>query len=299
MNVTSLISSKRKSRLADYAVTRSPCGRWTLRHCHTSAVSTSSSGAPSTAITGPKPSQWRLVFRALPVALLVLVARYVLHNSMDVKGLVSFSDAGAVITGATIIVGLMLAGVLADYKESEKFPAVLAQSLLGLNSLAVAGLSVKDIDGSWVRARVSTLADAVVAWVHRDITDKQMWAAQSDATQLIVDVEKAGAPSHYVGRMLAANGDLSNALSRMQVIRNTSYIKAGYVLMTLLVAIVLVLLVLIDFTSPIMKWVVPGVLALAYTYLILLVRDVDNPYQGAAAVDFTPLADAQAELAEQ
>ena len=218
---------------------------------------------------------------------------------MDVKGLVSFSDAGAVITGATIIVGLMLAGVLADYKESEKFPAVLAQSLLGLNSLAVAGLSVKDLDGSWVRARVSTLADAVVAWVHRDISDKQMWAAQSDATQLIVDVEKAGAPSHYVGRMLAANGDLSNALSRMQVIRNTSYIKAGYVLMTLLVAIVLVLLVLIDFTSPIMKWVVPGVLALAYTYLILLVRDVDNPYQGAAAVDFTPLADAQAELAEQ
>jgi uncharacterized membrane protein YoaK (UPF0700 family) len=144
---------------------------------------------------------------------------------------------------------------------------------------------------------VSALADVVVAWVHGDISDKQMWAAQADASQLIVDVEKAGAPSHYIGRMLAANGDLSNALSRMAVIRNTSYIKAGYVLMVLLVGIVLALLVIIDFTSPIMKWVVPGVLALAYTYLILLVRDVDNPYKGAAAVDFEPLLDAQAELA--
>jgi hypothetical protein len=237
------------------------------------------------------------VSRALPVALLVLAARYVLHNSLDISGLVTFGDAGAVITGATIIVGLMLAGVLADYKESEKFPAVLAQSLLGLNGLAVAGLAVKDLDGSWVRTRVSALADSVVEWVHGDISDKQMWAAQADAGQLIIDVEKAGAPTHYIGRLLATSGDLSNALSRMAVIRNTSFIKAGYVLMVLLVSIVLVLLVIIDFTSPIMKWVVPGVLALAYTYLILLVRDVDNPYQGAAAVDFTPLLEAQSELA--
>lgn len=230
------------------------------------------------------------------MAAIVLIARYVLHNSLDISGLVTFSDAGAVITGATIIVGLMLAGVLADYKESEKFPAVLGQSLLGLNSLAVAGLSVKDLDGRWVRERVGRLANVVVDWVHGDISDQQMWAAHTDTSQLIVDVEKAGAPSHYIGRMLATNGDLSNALSRMAVIRNTSFIKAGYVLMLLLVGIVLVLLVIIDFTSPIMKWVVPGVLALAYTYLILLVRDVDNPYQGTAAVDFQPLLDAQAEL---
>jgi hypothetical protein len=123
-----------------------------------------------------------------------------------------------------------------------------------------------------------------------------MWAAQADASQLIVEVEKAGAPAHYVGRLLATNGDLSNALSRMQVIRNTSYIKAGYMLMILLVTIVLLLLVIVDFTSPIMRWVVPGVLALAYTYLILLVRDVDNPYQGSACVDFAPLIDAQRSL---
>jgi len=35
--------------------------------------------------------------------------------------------------------------------------------------------------------------------------------------------------------------------------------------------------------------VVPGVLALAYTYLILLVRDIDNPFSGAACVDLTPV----------
>lgn len=241
-------------------------------------------------------SQWKLVLRAAPVAVVVLVSRYIVHNTLDISGLVTFSDAGAVITGATIIVGLMLAGVLSDYKESEKFPATLGQSLLGLDGLASAGLAIKDIDGGWVRPRVAALTNSIVAWVHGDITDKQMWAAQADASQLIIDAEKAGVPSHYIGRLLATNGDLSNALSRMQVIRNTSYIKAGYVLMVLLVTIVMLLLVIVDFVSPVMRWVVPGVLALAYTYLILLVRDVDNPFQGSACVDFAPLLDAQSAL---
>ena len=116
-----------------------------------------------------------------------------------------------------------------------------------------------------------------------------MWAAQSDGTQLIVDIEKAGAPSHYIGRLMSTSGDLAGALTRIQVIRNTSFIRAGYVLMQLLVGIVLLLLVIIDFTSPIMRWVVPFVLALAYCYLILLVHDVDNPFAGAAAVDVSPV----------
>jgi hypothetical protein len=243
-------------------------------------------------------SQWLLAIRAVPIAIAVLIARYVVHNLLDLNGVVSFSDAGAVITGATIIVGLMLAGVLSDYKESERFPAVLAQSLLGLESLSVSGLTVKDLDSSWVRPRVSAIANDVVNWIQGRTSDQQMWKSQAQVADIIVDVERAGAPSHYIGRLLATNGDLGSALSRIAVIRNTSYIRAGYVLMTLLVGVVLVLLVLIDFTSPIMKWVVPGVLALAYTYLILLVRDVDNPFQGSAAVDLDPLFAAQRELAD-
>jgi len=241
-------------------------------------------------------SQFRLVARALPVAALVLVLRYLVHSTLDISGIVTFSDAGAVITGATIIVGLMLAGVIADYKESEKLPAVVGGALTSLDSLSEAGLTVKDLDSSWVRPRVAVVADAVNRWIHGALPDAQMWSAQSDVTRLIVEVEQAGAPSHYVGRLLAANGDLGSALARIQTIRNTSFIRAGYLLMQLLVFVVLLLLVIIDFTSPIMKWVVPGVLALAYTYLILLVRDVDDPFSGAACVDLSPVSDAAAAL---
>lgn len=75
-----------------------------------------------------------LVVKALPVAITVLILRWTLHYGFGVNGLMSFSDAAAVLTGATVIVGLMLAGVMSDYKESEKLPLVIGGSLLAINS---------------------------------------------------------------------------------------------------------------------------------------------------------------------
>lgn len=249
-------------------------------------------------------TRWLLVLKAVPVALLVLVARYIVHNTFDLSGLINFSDTGAVIAGTTIIVGLMLAGVISDYKEAEKLPAVVGSSRGGLEGLSVAALQVKDVDGAWVRPRLAAVADAIDEWFFGRLTDEQMWAKQADVSQLIVDVEKAGAPSHYVSRLLTCAGDLSGALGRIAVIRNTSFIRAGYVLMQILVGIVLVLLVIVEFSSPAVQWLVPGVLALAYVYLILLVKDLDNPFghgdnggRGSATdVDLTPFENVRKSL---
>ena len=83
-------------------------------------------------------------------------------------------------------------------------------------------------------------------------------------------------------------------------IRNTQFIKAGYALMTILVAVVLILLIIADFPSDVAQWVVCGALSLVYTYLLLLVRDLDNPFgygdnkgRGSGAdVDLSPFTSA-------
>jgi len=56
-------------------------------------------------------------------------------------------------------------------------------------------------------------------------------------------------------------------------------------------------LAVVTFPSPIMSWIAPSVLSLAYGYLLLLVRDLDNPFghgenngQGSGAdVDIRPI----------
>ena len=245
-----------------------------------------------------------LVIKALPVAIIVLLLRWILHYGFDVNGLMSFSDAGAVLTGATVIVGLMLAGVMADYKESEKLPSAIGGSLLAINSLACGALATKGVDAAFIRPRLAQVAEIINEWLYGRVGDDQIPVAQGKISELIIDVEKAGAGTHYLTRLLISASDLGAALQRVMVIRNTLFIKAGYALMKILVGIVLILFILVDFPSEFAQWLVIGALSLAYTYLLLLVHDLDNPFgygdnngRGSGAdVDITPFTRAYQDL---
>jgi hypothetical protein len=156
---------------------------------------------------------------------------------------------------------------------------------------------VKDLDVSIINARIAKVANAIAGWFVGTNSEDEMWAAMSDFPALIVDLEKAGVASHYVGRLMVLNGELNATLNRVAVVRNTSFVQSGYVLMTILVLVLQGSLAIVTFPSSIMSWIAPSVLSLAYAYLWLLVRDLDNPFghsandgKGSGAdVDIAPL----------
>jgi hypothetical protein len=241
-----------------------------------------------------------LLLKALPVAILVMVLRYLLHDVLGIEGIMSFGDAGAVLTGTALIIGLMLAGVIADYKEAEKIPGVIGSSLLIFERLAEAGLSSQEKDSGWVRPRLAAIGTEIDNWFYGRITDGQVVEQQGELFKTIVEVEKAGCSTTYIVQMLVRATEAAGAIQRAMSIRNTQFIKAGYALMTILVAVVLILLVIADFPSDVAQWVVCGALSLVYTYLLLLVRDLDNPFgygdnkgRGSGAdVDLSPFTSA-------
>ena len=242
-------------------------------------------------------NRFRLALLALPAVFAVLVLRYVLQEVFDIGEVATFGEVGSVITGVTLILGFMLGGVLSDYKESEKLPASVAVALAGFRSTAHSGLLAKDLDVSIINARIAKVANAIAGWFVGTNSEDEMWAAMSDFPALIVDLEKAGVASHYVGRLMVLNGELNATLNRVAVVRNTSFVQSGYVLMTILVLVLQGSLAIVTFPSSIMSWIAPSVLSLAYAYLWLLVRDLDNPFghsenegKGSGAdVDIAPL----------
>ena len=96
---------------------------------------------------------------------------------------------------------------------------------------------------------------------------------------------------------MVLNGELNATLNRIAVVRNTSFVQSGNVLMTLLVLVLQGSLAIVSFPSSIMSWIAPSVLSLAYAYLWLLVHDLDNPFghsendgKGSGAdVDISPI----------
>ncbi len=248
--------------------------------------------------------RFRLLFSSIPVVIVVLVVRFLVQEVWDIGEVATFGEIGSVITGVTLILGFMLGGVLADYKESERLPAVVGVGLAGFQSACALALTAKDQDHAWATARVAAVGEAVLGWLQGQRSDAEMWAAQADLSRLVTDIEKSGGGTHYLGRMMTVNGELTATLNRIAVIRNTSFVQSGYVLMTFLVFILQLSLAVVTFPSTVMSWIAPSVLSLAYAYLLLLVRDLDNPFghgdnegHGSGAdVDITPVENAVAAL---
>lgn len=242
----------------------------------------------------------KLLVRSLPVAILVLVLRFILHDVLGINGIMGFGDAAAVVTGTALIIGLMLAGVIADYKEAEKLPGVIGTSLIIFDRVATSALGSQGNDSDWVRSRLASIGTEIDAWFHRRISDDQVVEQQGELFEVIVEVEKVGCTAVYSAQLLARATEVAGAIQRAMSIRNTHFIKAGYALMTILVAVVLILLVIADFPSEVAQWTVCGALSLVYTYLLLLVRDLDNPFgygdnngRGSGAdVDLSPFTSA-------
>lgn len=240
--------------------------------------------------------KWSLLYKALPYGAAVLLVRLILQNVFNLKVNIGFSDIAEILTATTLVVALMLSGVLVDYKESEKIPTILGRTLSNLDGLSWRGLDVIGQEGKWARTRVLEIAEAINLWLTGQIDNDSMWKVQRGGSNIILDLEKAGVRPHYIQKMLDVNSDLGSALARIQVVRDTSYIQPGYALMQMLVGAVMCLMTIVTFPANYVEWPITGALSLLFAYLVLLVGDIDDPFEytidgqsaSAADVDLSP-----------
>jgi len=249
-------------------------------------------------------NKWLLVLKTIPLVGLSVVLRYLVTEVLDWHLTFKFSDLAPILTGASIILGLMLTGVITDYKEAEKLPAVIARALNDLDGLSRRGLTRIGEGAEWSHTRVLELTETVNDWLMLRTSNEELWVAHSDMGEMILDLDKKDVPDYYLHRLLRVNSDFSAALWRIQVIRDTDFVPAGYALMELLVAGVVVTLSIVEFSSSTVGYCLSAGLALIYSYLVLLTKDLDNPFEhganagkgSAADVDLTPFHAVRAKL---
>ena len=73
--------------------------------------------------------KWKLMISTLPIVLVMAGVKLVLDLYFEFPGLVPFADVGVILTACVFLIGFLLAGTMADYKESERLPAEIAATL--------------------------------------------------------------------------------------------------------------------------------------------------------------------------
>ncbi len=244
--------------------------------------------------------KWRLLLTTLPIVAAVLIAKIVLSSAFHFDGLIDFTDTALVLTGGIFLIGFMLAGTMADYKESEKLPAELAAQLETLEDSLEHAIAVNGtpIQRSGVMGVHRAMAQSIHGWLLKRITQEEMFDSIHRIALTLQDLEKQGVHGGAVGKMTGDVDKVRKVVTRLGVISRTGFLATGYALLEMLIVLIICLLLISTFKSMTAEAIVITFVTLTYVYMYRLIKDIDDPFeysadgrQGTSEVALFPLTE--------
>jgi hypothetical protein len=239
--------------------------------------------------------KWKLMISTLPYVAVVLAIKMGTERLLGFQGVLEFTDIALVLTGGVFLIGFMLSGTLADYKEAEKIPAELACVLETIEETFLQAGLTKSFDLQSQRRAVLDTGEAVWNWMHRKIPQEEAFAALSRLGDKILELEKAGAGPHATRGMRELH-NLRRQLTRVGVISRTGFVAAGYALLEVLTAAILLMVVVSHFKNLLTEMVLVSFITLIFVYMVRMIRDIDDPFEyteegqiGAVEVELFPI----------
>jgi len=239
----------------------------------------------------------RLPLQALGIAGVIVAIRLV----FEVIGLERISLTpliATIITADVFVLSFLLSGVMADYKESEKLPGELAVSI---ESIA------QDCLLLWRHKEAEPARDCLVYL--EELTDSlRGWFCKREHTQILMDkVYGLGdffhalepyTQANFIVRLKQEQTSISRMLMRVHTIRETDFVSSGSTMAKLITVLVLGGLLVLKLDPWYESVFVTGVIAWFLSYLIMLIADLDNPFDydtegraGGQEVSLKPLDD--------
>jgi hypothetical protein len=219
-----------------------------------------------------------LLVRALPGALVVVALKAGLE-ALDWQPLEFSPLLTGVIAAEVFIIGFLLSGTTADFKEAEHLPGEIASSLETMADeclIASADLSMPEARAGL--GQLAEIASAIRRWLAADhgfddvLTEIRAFNA---AVRAIEPKTQAGAATRLKGEQAAVR----LKVIRIDTLRRTSFVSSGYLIGEVTGLLLVLVLLLTDVGAKVPTLAVVGLIAFLLFYLFVLIRDLDNPFE--------------------
>jgi hypothetical protein len=224
-------------------------------------------------------TKWGLILKAFGITVSLLVVRLVFdYLNFDILSVTNLITA--FIGGAIFTIAIIFAGTLTDYKESEKIPSEIATSIRtfysDLDLVRVPDKSLvprmKENTAALLRCINTNFRNNV--WSMEDM-DSAVDTINADITKF-VDLNVA---PNYVIKLKTEITNIDRISHRVKTIAETSFIPAAYAISELAAAGVIILLFFVKLDPFYEGLVLFTVLSMLLTALLLLIKDMDNPFE--------------------
>jgi hypothetical protein len=244
----------------------------------------------------PKSKKWSLLIKIIPILLAIFVLKLVFHyfgfEIVDLNALFT-----SIIAATTFLIGFLIAGVITDYKESEKIPGDMAASLETIFDEAYildknkGSKATKDF-----MVFYSDFLNSVIEWFYRKQRTRVIIGKLHQMNNYFAEFEST-MQAGFLSRMKNEQSNLRKMIIRVDNIRDMSFIQSGYIIVEILAFLVVVGLLIMKI-NPFYESVFSTMtVSFLLIYMIGLIKDLDNPFdysgagEGGTEVSLKPLRD--------
>ena len=218
-----------------------------------------------------------ILVKTLPFVVGIVVLKYALHmlgfEYIELNALFT-----SFIAANVFLLGFLMAGVLTDFKESEKLPGELS---VRLESIA---------DEAQMLYETKKLKEAkeCVEHVRLLILCLKGWFYKKERTRTVFDLISALNPlfsafephtqANYIVRLKQEQTNIRRIVTRIDAIRDTSFISSGYRIVEVNSVLLILGLITLRLDPFINSLFLTGSISLLFLYLIFLIKDLDDPF---------------------
>lgn len=215
----------------------------------------------------------------------VVVVRWLLWEA-GLEGMTPTALSTGALVGVLFIMGLVVAGSLADYKDAESTPTELATSLHAM---------LRDgeyIHRLWGVPDMTTLRERLIAVVTTLRADLQAGdsrtcqAAVEELSQSIRELEGTDVPEGHVSRLRDGQTALRSTVIRIYRLQRELFLPSAHAMIVVMVALIVLLLMVTNFDGLPESLVAVGFLVYFFLALLRLLATISTPFAvGVARTD--------------
>jgi hypothetical protein len=227
-----------------------------------------------------KKSKYHLLLSVIPIVIIIGAFKVVAHFlgwEVVPKELTMFFPS--ILTGIIFILGFLLAGVVSDYKESEKIPNEIAISLFAIWQEADYIRNVSNLKSA---EKLMTNLKNFVPILKHDffiLRNDRLLKLLDEISSDIIEIGRDGATPNYIIRMKTEVANLKKTINRIATIKSTDFIPSVFVSINAITIVFLAVYCLLN-VDP---WWGGLMLVSIFTFVIysilFLIKDMEDPFE--------------------
>lgn len=218
----------------------------------------------------------------IPLMILLVFIKFFIHR-FNLEFVAVSPLFTSTMAGAIFIISILLAGILADFKEAEKFPAEIRAILENiLEEATLFHQKNKAFDLKKIHTTISQIVRLFFKGIDHEGDHHDLDPCLNAINQLassFLEMEQLGMPPNFLVRLKTEQGTLRKIILRIYQIQRTQFIPSVHILAESLIGFLTLFLLFLKTEGSPESFILFGFIAYFFLYIGRLIRVLEKPFR--------------------